>query len=310
MGKNRKILITGSTGLLGLALIKNKPAGFDIYAGYYNFPKEHLPDADVAEYILFDIRSREEVLNVFNKVCPDIVIHTASLGNVDYCERNKEEAWRTNVEGSRNVIAACRNKSAKLVFTSSNAVFDGENAPYKETDKPNPIDYYGNTKLQTELDIAEGGIRYGIMRLITMYGWHHPLERQNPVTWVLEKLTKKTKINIVDDIYNNHLFVDNAADATWSFIKNDKEGVYHIAGSQIVSRYELTCRVADVFGLDKNLINPVNSSFFPSIAPRPKNTSYDINKMQDELSVQALDIQKGLALMKNSPPKEWKYGWC
>ena len=195
--KNKKILITGSTGLLGLSLIKNKPTGVNIYAGYYNFPKERLPNTEVAEYILFDIRSRGEVLNVFNKVCPDIVIHTASLGNVDYCERHKQEAWQSNVEGSWNVIEACRAKRAILVFTSSNAVFDGENAPYKETDKPNPIDCYGNTKLRTELDIAEGGIKYGIMRLITMYGWHHPLERQNPVTWVLEKLTKKTKMKSI-----------------------------------------------------------------------------------------------------------------
>jgi len=305
----RKVLITGSTGLLGLSLIKNKPAGIDLYCGYYKFPEGQIPYKQLCGYRELDIRNGEEVSRVFRDIRPDAVIHAASLGNVDYCEKNKEEARQVNIEGSRNIIAACKSSGSSMIFMSSNAVFDGKNPPYGEGDPPNPVDYYGSTKLQTELDVAESGLGYAILRLMTMYGWNHPLERQNPITWVLERLIKNKNINIVNDIYNNHLFADAAAQAVWAVVSGDKRGIYHIAGSETVSRYELACRTAEAFGLDKRLIRPVDSSFFPSIAPRPKNTSYKIEKMREELRIKPLGIRAGLTLMKGNPPKEWEYGW-
>lgn len=303
----KKVLITGSTGLLGVSLIRNRPPSVDIYAGYFNFPAASLPKSGVLEFCPFDMRDRGGVLNVFKRVRPDVVIHTASLGNVDYCENNKEEAWNANVEGARAIMEGCRQSGARMIFTSSNAVFDGKLPPYAEGAKPNPVDYYGFTKLQTEVDLSESGIIYSVARLMTMYGWNHPLERQNPVTWLLSKASKNERVNIVDDIYNNHLFVDNAAAAIWAILAKGKEGIYHIAGNQTVSRYELACMVADVFGFDKGFINPVNSSFFPSIAPRPRDTSYDILKMEKDLGVRAMGIKEGLTIMKNNPPQEWEY---
>ena len=305
----KKVLITGATGLLGLSLIKGKPPGFDIYAGYYNFPKAQLPAANDARHIEFDIKDQKQVLGAFDEVRPDIVVHAASVGNVDYCERNQEEARKTNVEGSRNMIEASRRHNCAFLFMSSNAVFDGEKPPYGEEDDPNPIDYYGKTKLQTEQDLAGSGLKYAIARLITMYGWNHPLERQNPVSWTLANLKQGKQINVVDDIYNNHLYADSAAWAVWAMVSKNTQGIFHIAGSEIASRYELSRAVAKVFGLDERFIKPVKSSFFPSIAPRPKNTSYKIDKMQKGLSVPGLGIKEGLVLMRDNPPKEWGYDW-
>jgi dTDP-4-dehydrorhamnose reductase len=114
----------------------------------------------------------------------------------------------------------------------------------------------------------------------------------------------------VDDIYNNHLYSDSAARAVWAIVSKNKQGIFHIAGSEVVSRYELSLAVAEVFGLGKGLIRAVKSSFFPSIAPRPKNTSYKIDKMQKELFVPGLGIKEGLKLMKNNFPKGWSYGWA
>jgi dTDP-4-dehydrorhamnose reductase len=257
----------------------------------------------------FDIRDQGQVLGAFKEVRPDVVVHTASIGNVDYCERNRQEAARTNVEGSMNMIEAARRHESLFLFMSSNAVFDGQKPPYGEEDKPSPIDCYGRMKLQTEQDLAASGLRYAIARLMTMYGWNHPLERQNPVTWTMSCLKQRKQINVVDDIYNNHLYADSAAQAVWAIITKNKQGIFHIAGSEAVSRYELAQVVADVFGLDQRLIKPVKSSFVPSIAPRPKNTSYDISKMQGELSVPGLGIKEGLAVMRDNPPKEWDYEW-
>lgn len=304
-----KVLLTGSTGLLGLSLLRNRPAGLDVCAGYYNFPEESLIGFAGVRYVPLDIQKADEVSGVCEAVSPDIVVHTASIGNVDYCEKHRAQAWEVNVEGSRRIIEACKRVGAALLFTSSNAVFDGEHPPYAEDDAPNPIDYYGKTKQQTELDIAGSGLEYAIARLMTMYGWNHPRERSNPVTWQIEKLIKGEKVNIVDDIFNNHLFAGNAASAIWAIVGKQRRGIYHLAGGEIISRYGLALKVAQVFGLDRDLIQPVPSSFFSGIAPRPKNTSYAIGKMERELSVRAVSVNEGLSLMKKGPPQEWSYGW-
>ncbi|MDD5449012.1 MAG: NAD(P)-dependent oxidoreductase [Candidatus Omnitrophica bacterium] len=305
----RKILLTGGTGLLGISLIARMPFSFTICAGYYKFPKDRLSKAGRCEYREFDITSRDQVRAAFKGYSPDTVIHAASIGNVDYCEKNKNQAELTNIIGSRNMIEACAENGCSMIFTSSNAVFDGEHPPYDEAAAPNPVDYYGITKLETEKALASSGIKYSIVRLMTMYGWNHPLERQNPVTWILERLLRKERLNIVNDIYNNHLFAGNAAEAIWAIVRHEKEGIYHIAGGETVSRYDLALNVADCFGLDRGLINPVASSFFSQLAQRPKNTSYKIDKMEKDLLVRGLGIREGLEAMKADPPRGWKYDW-
>lgn len=309
MGKNINCLLTGSTGLLGLSIIRSKPSGINLFADYYNFPSGSLPYKDKCKYMTFDIRDKGQILDIFRDISCDMVIHAASIGNVDYCESHKDEAWQTNVEGSRNIMEAAKRYGSFVLFMSSNAVFDGEHPPYKETDKPNPIDYYGKTKLQTETDLAVSGVVHATFRLMTMYGWNHPLERQNPVTWALERLIKGKHINIVNDVYNNHLFVEDAARAVWAAALKKKSGIFHIAGNEVVSRYQLIDAAAEAFGLDKGLVVPVPSSFFPSIAPRPKNTSYDITKMKKELGVVPLGVTEGLKSMKANPPREYRYDW-
>jgi len=290
-----KVLFTGITGLLGKYFLNTKQPGYEII-GTYN---KNAPE--IEENILkLDITQREEVISFINEVKPQIVVHAASIGNVDYCETHKEEAYKVNVEGTKNVLDACLNEGAKIVFASSNAIYDGTNPPYDEKSKVNPLDVYGKTKVEGEELIKKSNAPYVILRLMTMYGWPQKGGRSNPVSWVIEQLKNKKPINVVNDIFNNHLYAEQAAEVLWEIIESNKDKeVYNIAGGECISRYDLAVKVSQVFNLDSTLITPVKNDFFKSIAPRPKNTCFSTSKIEKDLKITPLKIAEGLEKMKD-----------
>ncbi len=288
---NLKILLTGATGLFGSAFLSNtkKNNKFTVTG----ISRRHSINPA-------DITDGEKIIDLITNISPDIILHAASIGNVDYCETHKKEAWQINVGGTRNIIRAAKLTGSKLIFFSTNAVYDGEKPPFNEKAKRHPVDYYGMTKVTSEEDIKKGKISWVIVRLMTMYGWHQKSQRYNPVTWMIDELRRKHKMNVVSDIFNNHLYVRQAVDAVFQIIKMQKwNEIYNVAGRDCISRYQLALEVADVFSLDNKLINPVKSSFFKTIAPRPKNTCFITTKMEKELKIIPLSIRDGLNLMIN-----------
>lgn len=291
----KKVLFTGATGLLGGYFLSNIPKGFKVIGTFNN-------NSNIKSKSLYslDITSKEDVLQFFKKFKPDIVVHAASIGNVDYCETHKEEAHEVNVKGTKNVLYACREINAKVIFTSSNAVYNGKKAPYIERSKLSPLDVYGKTKAEGELVVRQSTIPYVIVRLMTMYGWPQTGGRSNPVKWIIEELKSNRKINVVDDIYNNHLYAGQAASVIWAIIKkNKKNEIYNLSGKDCISRYELALKVAKVFDLDSSLINSVKSDFFKNIAKRPKNTCFVTQKIEKDLNFKPMSIDQGLKFMKD-----------
>lgn len=257
----------------------------------FSLLKEHV-------YFLLDIRNRSDVRRLFSDLKPDIVIHTASIGSVDYAETNRKVAWKTNVMGTDNVIWACEEIGAKIIFISSNAVFDGEDAPYSESDPVNPINYYGKLKIEGEMLVKNSKVINVIIRPILMYGWNSPNRRQNPVTWLLSMLEKKQSVNVVTDIHYNPLLVDDCARAIWSAVELGKTGTFHVGGEDRISLFNFAREVASIFELDISLIKPVKNEFFKNIAPRPKDTCYVTKKMQEELKVYPKGVKDGLLFMR------------
>lgn len=294
MTTSLKIVFTGITGLLGGYFLKTKKSGYRIIGiGNKNIPQNN------DNFFQVDITNKKQVLDFINKINPSVIIHAASIGNVDYCERNPDEAYKVNIEGTKNIINAAKKAKAKIIFLSSNAVFDGNNPPYDETSLLNPVDVYGKTKAEGERLIENSNLDFCILRLMTMYGWPQLGGRKNPVTWIIDSLKKGESINVVNDIYNNHLWAGQASETIWKIIKNNKyKNTYNIAGADQVSRYELALKVARIFNLDSSLIKPVSSSFFKGIAKRPKNTCFDTQKMEQQLGIKPLSINEGLKLMR------------
>jgi len=220
------------------------------------------------------------------------------MTNVDQNEKDKRLATKINVEGPKNVIRACKQIDSKLIFMSTDFIFDGrKSGDYTEEDIPNPISHYGKTKFDAELAILNSDIDYLICRTAVLYGWNN--EKLNFITWVLKKLQDNERINIVTDQINNPTYVRNLAEIILKLIEKKASGIYHTAGDDALSRYEIAIKCAEVFECDKNLISPIGS--LNQVAIRPKNASLNITKLKSFLDseLKCLSLLEGLKDMKN-----------
>ena len=286
----RKLLITGASGLLGKKIVELAQNDFTITPIHKTRPLH-------SSSVKLDVTESLAVLNLLNKLEPDVVIHTASETNVDKCEIEKEHAWKINAEGTRNLAEACQNVNAKLVYASTDYVFDGEKGMYTEEDKPNPVNYYGVTKLEGEKQVIEQCKNYAILRTSVLFGWHP--WKQNFATWIINKLKQQQEIMVVEDHYNTPTLADNLAEMAVEIAKNDLQGIYHASGSERISRYEFGKRIARTFNLDPDLIRPVKMSQLTAwIAKRPRDSSLNTDKIQKQLKTKPLNITEGLNKMK------------
>src|SRR3989344_4026037 len=236
------VFITGATDLLASSLIRSVPKGIMLSASYN--VNTLVPNISCTYYRV-DITQEKQILEVFKKSKPDVVIHTAALSSPDYCDKNRKQAQYVNVQGTENMLKACRWGKSSFVFVSSNGIFDGKNSPYDEDAAPKPIDTYGKTKYQGEILTIASGVPFIIVRLMTMYGWNNLYERCNPATWLLEVLGKdKMSVRVVTDLFNNFLFAESGALAIWKAIILKKYGeIFHIAGKDCMSRYDFSMEV-------------------------------------------------------------------
>jgi dTDP-4-dehydrorhamnose reductase len=296
----KSVLITGGTGLLGVAIQRSAPKdiqGFSVY-----FPERSLPVALPFSVFAADVSDRMKMKSVFEWAKPEVVIHAAAIGSVDFAERNRQETKKVNVGGTEVVIELCQMFKSRLIYISSNAVFDGRTPLYCETSPVNPINYYGQLKVDAENVVRNSGIPWAIVRPILMYGWPYPGERDNPVVWWVNSLKNRKPIKVVDNVWSKPLPAWSGADVVWALIRQNRTGIYHAAGRDHISLYRFALLTAEVFGLDDSLIKPVPDSYFPEIAPRPQDTSFDTTKMETELGVKTVGVRDGLLKMKAERP--------
>jgi len=292
---NNRILILGGTGVLGKALLDTCNQNQEIFITYQKELPEKLQRLSTRQV---DIRSKEQIKNAFDWADPGIVIHLAGIANVDLAETDYSLAYEVNVEGTVNVINACKRHRSKLIFLSSNAVYNGDHPPYDEEAPRSSVNSYGNMKIQCEDLISNCGLNFSIIRAILMYGWHYPSARANPVTNWIANLKNDKPIKVVDDRFSQPLFAQDCANTVWSIINQQADGIYNVAGPDRLSLFDFAIKVADVFNFNKDLITPVPSNYFPNIAPRPVDTSFIIDKIRNQLLIQPRGIDEGLKLMK------------
>jgi dTDP-4-dehydrorhamnose reductase len=294
----QKILITGSNGLLGQKIVKmliDKNAAKVIATSNGS---NRLSYQEGYEYYPLDITNEKDVMSLIEKVKPDTVINTAAMTNVDACETDHELCWKVNVEGVKNLINACEKVKAHLIHLSTDFIFDGLNGPYKEDDSPNPLSYYGKSKLEAENLVKHSSPRWTIIRTIIIYGIADNMSRSNVVLWAKGALEKGQKINVVDDQFRSPTLAEDLAQACISAALKRATGIYHISGKEIMSIYQLVERVADFFTLDKNLISKVRSDSLNQPAKRPPYTGFIIEKAEKELDYKPHTLEQGLKILK------------
>jgi len=252
---------------------------------------------DSVEYISCDIKCRDEIKKVVHDYYPDFIIHTAAFTNVDLSEKLREDAWKINVKGVEYIAEAARAIDAHIIHLSTDYVFDGKDGPYSENATPNPVGYYGRTKLASENALRISGTFFTILRTNVLYGIA-PNSRPDFVRWVINSLEKNDSIRIVKDQINNPTFIDDLVQAINKIIEFRKTGIYNIGGKEFLSRYDFTLRIADYFGLDKNLITPITTEELKQPAKRPLKSGLLILKAETELGFRPHTIIESLAAMK------------
>jgi dTDP-4-dehydrorhamnose reductase len=290
--RSLKLLVTGASGLFGsrlaeLALRKN----LEVYA----VSSQH--QSPYGTPIQLDVSDKNAVEQTFKKIRPDTVVHAAALTDVDKCEKEKELAWKINVEGTENIVNSSKKNRTFLIYISTDYIFDGEKGLYKENDPPNPINHYGFTKLKAEQHVKRLK-EYCIARPSVIYGTTPAAGKVNFALWLINKLKRKEEVKITTDQWNSPTLNTNLAEMTLEIIERKITGVHHLSGATRISRYDFSKLLAQIFNLDGSLIIPSTSPEFHWTAKRPKDSSLNIEKTKQILKTKPLTIDQALEKMK------------
>jgi len=282
-----KVLLTGANGLLGRHLVKKlAEKGYEVIATAKGESKINSISNDKVKFFSLDITDGAAVNKLMDEVRPDVLLHTAAMTQVDECELNKIDCWNTNVTATRFLIDSAKETKSRIIFISTDFVFDGLHGPYKEEDEPNPVNYYGSTKLAAEKAVIQSGLDWAIVRTVLVVGNTEDGQRQNILTWVKEKLEKGETIKVVDDQVRTPTYVEDLADGIILILEKKSKGIFHIAGKDTLTPYQIARQTAEFLKLNSKLIEKSDASNFTQAALRPPTTGFKIDKAKNELSYQ------------------------
>jgi dTDP-4-dehydrorhamnose reductase len=293
----KTILVTGSNGLLGQKITEKIIAegGYQLIATSKG--ENRFPIKKGYVYEEMDILNSDQVAQVIEKYRPDSIIHTAALTNVDTCHVQQELAFELNVMAVANLISICEQYQIHLIYLSTDFVFDGKEGPYDENAIPNPVSYYGETKLMAEKLVQQSKCAWTILRTILVYGIISDASRSNIVLWAKEALAKGNPINVVNDQFRMPTLAEDLADACLLSAEGKAHGVYHISGKEMMSIAEIVRHVADFWNLDQSLIKEVSSSTLNQEAKRPLKTGFILTKAMAVLNYQPRSFGEGLVMV-------------
>lgn len=298
-----KILVTGSNGLLGqklIALLQTK-ADIELIATSRG---QSVIDTGKSQFISLDVTERADVFRILSETRPDCVINTAAMTQVDQCELDQPGCWKANVTSVENLVDACENLDIHLVHLSTDFVFDGSHGPLDELEKPDPVNYYGKSKVASEEIVLNSTLRNRtIIRTVLVYGITHDMSRSNIVTWVKNNLEQGKPIQVVSDQYRTPTLAEDLALGCYLAAIKKANGVYHISGKDYLSPYDIAIHTADFFKLDKTLISKTDSSKFTQPAKRPAITGFIIDKARTDLGYEPHSFEEGIAVLASQ--MEW-----
>lgn len=284
------VLITGASSLLGKALLQTFPKQANLtltwFSNYVGIPMYQMNVCD-----------KLQVGYIFERCKPDLVIHCAAIGSVDYAEKFPRETYEVNVNGTMNVAEWCKRYHSRLVYISTNAVYDGKRPPYNEMSERNPVNRYGMIKKEAEDKITESFDNWVIIRPFLLFGWTYAGARQNWVNIVMKKLMAGEQLKLVNDVYWQPTLAEEVARIIWQVSILGSGEAYNIAPSDRMTLYEFGQLVAKTWHLRYDLLVPVPASEFAGMAPRPVDTTYDTTKLS-QLGIKVKGTEEGLKGMR------------
>ena len=291
-------MVIGAAGLLGQYLCDEATErGLDVMATYnrtrpggVSYPLEQL-----------DITDQEAVFASIREAEPDMVFLPSALTGVDYCETHPQEAWAVNAEGTFNVATACKAAKARLLYVSTDYVFNGEKGErYYEFDTPDPPSVYAQTKLEGERITLDADNHNCVARVAVLYGWNRVSDKTNFVTWALTNLRQGKEVRLFGDQRVSPTYVPNLAKVLITMAEGNAMGIYHTAGPDCISRYDMGLLIADTFGLDRSLCRKIRTEDLTLPAKRGLTSCLDIQKVEAEFNTRMVSFSDGLRDMKAS----------
>lgn len=290
-----KLMIVGAEGSLGVKLgqLVEKETNWAVT----RVTRQRLVAGDTGQ--AFDTASRADWRTVFEDpdLRPDVVVNAAAMTNVDGCETRREEAWANNVTLVEMIATECKRHDKRFIQISSDYIFDGHDGPYLETATPNPINYYGRTKLAAENACIRLGTEGAIIRTMWLYG-EAAGSRPSFVQWIVESLLGGSEVRVVTDEVGNPTLVDDVAYGIIKAIDKEINGVVNIAGPEIMSRWEFTLAIAAVYGLDVSRLKPVTSAELQRPAKRPLRSGLISLRAQTALGLRLTRVIDGLEITR------------
>lgn len=286
-----KIVVAGARGLLGQKTMEI----FRRESEYELIPCEIRAGSE--GFVELDITDRQKVMDTVGSIKPAVIINAAAFTDVDRAEIEREIAYKVNATAVGYLAEAAHIFNAKLVHISTDYIFNGRKGNYAEDSLPDPVDYYGKTKLAGE-NLAKSQLSdLAILRTQVLYGFGEGVKK-NFVLWVLEKLSKSERFSVVTDQIGNPTLADELAFAVLKVVKKRATGVYHVSGFETMSRHEFARQIAEVFGFDASMISTTTSDKLMQKAKRPMNSSFICLKAQTDLGINMPSVRDSLSLMK------------
>lgn len=299
MAKTQKVVVIGSNGLFGQTLVNKlvKNDHFEVFAMAHGANRNM--NTTKFTYHEISIDNTIQIKNLLIKIAPDFVINALAMTNVDICELEKQKCFDVNVRFVEDLAQICQSIDSFLIHISTDFIFDGKNGPYKETDPPNPVNYYGESKVLAEEVVQKNLEKYAILRTILVYGKVDGMKRSNILLWLKEALAKGEKVTIVDDQYRMPTYVGSLADACILVMQKKATGIYHISDDEYLSIYEMALQIADFYSFPNELIQAFSTSELSQKAKRPPKTGFDLSKAKKDLGFKPLSLKEALTRFEN-----------
>ena len=291
-----KILVTGSNGLLGQKLTELLEKDNAVHLIATAARPSALPMTK-GEFHLLDITDAASVDKIVDSVKPDVIINTAAMTQVDQCETQREECWKANVSAVENLVKASKRNNVHLIHVSTDFIFDGTQELLDESAVPNPVNYYGESKLGGEKVIQESAISWAILRTVLVFGVTRDMSRSNIVLWVKKSLEQGKTIQVVNDQWRTPTLAEDLAMGCYLAAKKKAKGIFNISGKDYLSAYDIAIRTAEFFKLDRSLIKETDSTKFTQPARRPPRTGFIIDKARKELGYEPHSFEEGLQVL-------------
>jgi dTDP-4-dehydrorhamnose reductase len=268
-----RVLVTGASGLLGLNLCFLKHSEVDIIGVIHHNTLSSAPFQTVRT----DLLEEGRIDTLIDQIKPELVINCAALASIDVCERQPELAFRMNAELPGAIAASCNRHSIKLVHFSTDAVFDGISGGYREEDTTNPLSVYARTKLEGELNVL-GILGRVLIPRVNFYG--HSLDgKRSLAEFFLYHLQQKKRMKGFMDVIFCPLYAADLVDILFRMIQLDLMGIYHVVSNEALSKYEFGIRLAERFGLEKDLVHAAKVDETGLLAKRSHHLTLNVEKL-------------------------------